>query len=242
MMKSVDVILGAAYIGPYTEWSWVSTLVFIVIGIFLFWILYKLVFSKMNSKTDGINEKEEIRKVVIPNKPQADENGITPIYTKEETLEAEEEIVMPLKGELMEITKVPEPTFSEKMVGDGFAIKPSSGEIVAPVNGYIKEIGPNKSSITFNTLAGRDVILHIGLSVTHVFNCGIRLDIKEGDKVKAGSKIGFIDLEQITLGTCSTISPVVFPKLKENEKIIVKQQGLVEAGMKEVVSIEIGKI
>ena len=242
MMKSVDVILVAAYIGPYTEWSWVSTLVFIVIGIFLFWILYKLVFSKMNNKTDGIKEKEEIRNVVVSKEPQEDENGITPIYTKEETLEADEEIVMPLKGELMEITKVPEPTFSEKMVGDGFAIKPSSGEIIAPVNGYIKEIGPNKSSITFNTLAGREVILHIGLSVTHVFNCAIQLDIKEGDKVKAGSKIGFIDLEQITLGTCSTISSVVFPKLKENEKIVVKQQGLIEAGMKQVVTIQIGRI
>ena len=242
MMKPVDVILGAGYIGPYTEWSWISTLAVIVIGIFLFWILYKIIFSKMNSNTDEANEKEEVRKVVIPKEPEADENGITPIYTKQENLEADEEIVMPLKGELMEITKVPEPTFSEKMVGDGFAIKPTSGEIIAPVNGYIREIGPNKSSITFNTLSGREVILHIGLSVTHVFNCGIRLDIKEGDRVKAGSKIGFIDLEQITLGTCSTISPVVFPKLKEDERIVVKQQGSVEAGMKGVVIIKIGRI
>lgn len=240
-MRPLDIIIAAGYIGPYSEWSWINILAVIGIGIILFWIVYKAFLCKLDRPLAKTKSVKKVNKVVEPREVIPNSEGIMPIQTLEEDLIADEMIVMPMRGELMEIGKVPEPTFSEKMVGDGFAIKPCSGDIYSPVNGYIKEIGPNKASITFNTLAGRDVILHIGLSVSHLFNGGISLEIKEGNQVKAGDHIGVIDLEQITLGTCSTISPVVFTKLKENEHIVVKEQGLVEAKMKGLVVIRIDR-
>lgn len=240
-MSLYSVIFGAAYIGPYTEWGWINTIAVIIVGIFLFWILYKLVFSKMNWRTKRARKIEKVERVVIAGEDKTNADGITSIHEKEEDVEAEEVIAMPFEGELMEISKVPDPIFSEKMIGDGFAIRPSKGEILSPVNGWIKEVQPNRTTITFSTKAGRDVILHIGLSTAHLEDIGVTLKVKEGDQVEAGKTIGMIDLGKMNLATKSTISPVVFPNLKEKERVVVKQQGLVDAGMTGIVVIEIDK-
>lgn len=238
-MSLSKVIFGAAYIGPYTEWSWVNVIAFILVGIMLFWILYTLVLSRIRWKKSPDEEEKKVERVVITGQDRKDENGISPICEKEEDIEAEEVIVMPFEGELVDLNKVPDPLFSEKMLGDGFAITPSRGEIIAPVNGVVKEIQAKKKSIAFETNAGRDVILYIGLNTVPTGETGISLDIKEGMKVKAGHQIGTVDLGKLNLQTKSIISPVVFPSLKKEERIVIKEQGIVDAGMEGVVVIEI---
>lgn len=233
------MILGAAYIGPYSEWGWIQTLGVIAVGVILFWILYKVFFSRIDWGTKTVKKAEKVERVVITGHDVPDENGITPIHAKEEDIESEEVIVMPFTGELMELAKVPDPIFSEKMVGDGFAIRPSKEELVSPINGIVEKIQSNRALITFKTTAGREVILHIGLNVVSEGETGISLDIKEGDTVKAGHNIGKINLEKMILSVKSTICPIVFPELKEEEKVVIKQQGIVDAGMKGVVVIEI---
>lgn len=234
------IIIGAAYIGPYSLWTWITVVAVVIIGIFLFWILYKLVLCRMDwGKGKAENRtKVKIHKVDPHKLDQVDEEGITPIAPKEEMIEAGEVIVMPFSGQLMTLDKVPDPIFSERMVGDGFAIKHGKGRIKSPVKGTIKEISSRKTSITFNTTAGRDVILHIGLNKEQPMNEIVDLEIKEGDRVALGQDIGFIDFKTSSTIKNMIISPVVFPKLKEEEHIEVKEQGLVEAGMKDIVVIE----
>ena len=240
-MRLSDVIFAAAYIGPREEWGWVQTLGVIAVGIILFWILYKLVLSKINWKTESVKKPEKVERVVITDQAVPDENGIMPIHIKEEDIEAEDTIVMPFSGELMKLDKVPDPIFSEKMVGDGFAIRPIKEEIVSPVSGHVQKIQSNKSLITFNTVTGREVILHIGLNVALDIDTGISLDVKEGDFVTVGKRIGKVDLDKLILNVKSPISPVVFPQLMEHERVVVKQEGVVDAGMEGVVVIEIDK-
>lgn len=234
------IIIGAAYIGPYSEWSWITVVAVVIIGIFLFWILYKLVLCRMNwGKDKKENEPEDkINKVVINETKRVDEDGIMPLSQKEEEVEAEEVIVVPFAGQLMTLDKVPDPIFSERMVGDGFAIKHGKGRIICPIKGVIKEISSKKTSITFNTTAGRDVILHIGLNKTDSMNEIIGLDAKEGDRVSPGQDIGFIDFKTPNNTKEMIISPVVFPNLKEEEHVEVKEQGIVEAGMKGIIVIQ----
>jgi len=239
-MSLCKVIIGAAYIGPYSEWSWIRTVAVIIVGIFLFWILYKFVAPLMKGNTKQAKKVVKVeRKVITGEDIKPDANGIMPICEKEEEVESEEVIAMPFDGELMEITKVPDPIFSEKMVGDGFAIRPSAGEIVSPVNGRVKQVQKNRTSIIFETRAGREVILHIGLSTANLEDSGISLKIREGDIVRAGHHIGTLDLGKMNLQTKSTVSPVVFTNLKETEHLVVKQQGIVDAGMTGIVVIDI---
>lgn len=238
-MRVCNVVWGAAYIGPFSEWSWVTTLGVIAIGVILLWALYKLVINKRNNETKHIKKVKKVKRVVITDEDMPDENGITPIHKKEEDIEAEEVIAMPFSGELMELSKVPDPVFSEKMVGDGFAVKPSSEEILAPVNGMIKEAKSDRATLIFNTTAGRDVVLHIGLNANEQGSTGVNFKVKEGDRVSVGQKIGTLDLNKMKEEVTSIISPIIFPNLKETERIVVKQQGKVEAGMKGIVTIKI---
>lgn len=198
--------------------------------------IYKLMLSKIRwAKEKQSKGKEMVRKVIVPEEEMS-ANGMTKLHEKEE------EIVTSFAGRLMPISEVPDPIFSEKMVGDGFAIEPSRGEILAPVNGQVTQIHKNKDSITFKSNAGRDVILHIGINTSNLQGEGICFDIKEGHKVYAGQKVGSIDLNCVVPKVSSIISPIVFPGLKENERIVLKQTGLVEAGMKGVIVIEADRV
>lgn len=234
-MRATEIIQGAAYIGPYSEFSFIPTLAFIVIGIFLFWILYKLVLKNLK----GPKEEKQSKVIPIVKEPteSIDDDGITKLTPKEEHRISEEEIVVPMSGLLMTIDEVPDPIFSEKMVGDGFAIEPNRPEIFSPVNGQVMQIYSNKDALTIKTTSGREVIIHIGLSSTDLKGEGISFNIKEGDHVKAGDLIGKIELNKLVPLMKSMVSPIVFPNLKE-EKVIVRQTGIVEAGMKEIIVIE----
>jgi len=237
-MKFNNIIFGAAYTGGDNVWGWIPTLAVIGIGILLFWGVYKLLLSRIRwNKDDQSKEENRVREVIIQEE-QVAKSGITKLHEKEEDIEADEEIVTSFAGRLMHISEVPDPIFSEKMVGDGFAIEPSAGEILAPVNGQVTQIHKNKDSILFKSNAGREVILHIGLNTSNLQGEGICFDIKEGNKVYAGQRIGSVDLNCVIPKVSSIISPIVFPSLKENERIVLKQTGIVKAGMKGVIVIE----
>lgn len=230
-----NVILGAAYTGPKNGLSWIPTLAVIVIGIFIFIFLYKLILSKMNQSKQ---ESETVEKVIVQSHIEPDEDGIMPIVEKEEDIEADEVIVTPMAGRLISIKEVPDPIFSEKMVGDGFAIEPSKSEILSPVNGHVMQIHSNKSAVTIKTKVGREVIMHIGLNSVSSKESAILFTIKEGDEVRAGQRIGEMNIGELIGKVSSTISPVVFPNLKDHERVVVKEMGIVEAGMKDIIVIE----
>lgn len=69
-----------------------------------------------------------------------------------------EDIVMPVNGEIMDITKVPDPVFSEKMTGDGFAILPHDGVICSPVYGKVFNVFPIKHAIGIMSDGGKEVL------------------------------------------------------------------------------------
>ena len=230
-----NVILAAAYTGPKNSLSWIPTLAVIVIGYIIFIFLYKLVLSKMNQSKQ---ESETVEKIVVQSHVEPNEDGIMPIVEKEEDIEADEVIVTPMAGKLMAIKEVPDPIFSEKMVGDGFAIEPSKGEILSPVKGNVIQIHSNKSALTIQTTAGREVIMHIGLNSINSKESAILFTVKEGDKVQAGQRIGEVNIGELVGKVSSIISPVVFPSLKEHERVVIKQEGIVEAGMKDIIVIE----
>ncbi|WP_338368241.1 PTS glucose transporter subunit IIA, partial [Enterococcus faecium] len=71
--------------------------------------------------------------------------------------------VSPIKGEIKPITEVPDAVFSGKMMGDGFAIVPSEGVIVSPVNGKIINLFPTKHAMGILSDSGREILIHVGI-------------------------------------------------------------------------------
>ena len=71
-------------------------------------------------------------------------------------------IYSPCKGKVVPITEVSDPTFSEKVLGDGFAVIPSEGKIYAPADGEISMVFDTLHAVTMTTSQGTELLIHIG--------------------------------------------------------------------------------
>jgi sugar PTS system EIIA component len=120
-----------------------------------------------------------------------------------------EEIFAHASGELIKIENVPDPIFSEKMMGEGIAILPSRGEIVAPADGEIIMIAETKHAFALRTALGEELLVHIGLETVELKGQGFNVLVKLGDKVVKGQLVVEADLEFIKKNASSTIIPMV---------------------------------
>jgi PTS system D-glucosamine-specific IIC component len=149
-----------------------------------------------------------------------------------------EYIAAPLEGEIMPITEVPDPVFSQKMMGDGFAIMPTSGVVVSPVEAVVTTIFHTKHAIGLTAKNGREILVHFGLDTVKLKGEGFDVKVKEGDVVKIGDRLLVVDIESIKGKVPSIISPIVFPSLKENETIILEKKGKVSLGEERIAIIK----
>lgn len=100
-------------------------------------------------------------------------------------------------GKCIHISEVKDPVFGEKMMGDGFAIIPSSDTIVAPVSGSVEVVFPTGHAVGFKTSNGVEVLVHIGIDTVNLNGDGFKTLVKQGTKVKAGQPIVQIDSEKV---------------------------------------------
>ncbi|MFG6117490.1 glucose-specific PTS transporter subunit IIBC [Halobacillus sp. MO56] len=133
--------------------------------------------------------------------------------------------VSPLQGEIMPITEVPDQVFSGKMMGDGFAIKPSDGKVVSPVNGKILNVFPTKHAIGIQAENGTEILIHIGIDTVKLKGEGFEAMIKEGDEVKQGQELMKVDFDYVKEHATSTITPVIFTNLQEGQEVKIAKPG-----------------
>lgn len=127
-----------------------------------------------------------------------------------------EEIVSPASGKSMKIEDVPDPIFSQKMMGEGIAVLPSDGKIVAPVSGEIIQLAETKHAFGIKTDLGAEILVHIGLETVALKGQGFNPVVKVGDHVSKGQLIIEVDLDFIREHAASTIIPMVITNSSEN--------------------------
>lgn len=103
-------------------------------------------------------------------------------------------------GNLMPITEVKDDVFSTKMLGDGYAIKPSEDKIniYAPVSGEITTVFPTKHAIGIKTADGLEILIHLGLDTVELKGAPFESKVKQGDQVSQGDLLTTMDCKQIT--------------------------------------------
>lgn len=128
---------------------------------------------------------------------------------KSATSELSHIVHAPLTGEVTPLSEVPDQVFSEKMMGDGIAIKPSQDEVRAPFNGKIQMIFPTKHAIGLVSDSGLELLIHIGLDTVKLNGEGFTLHVEEGQEVKQGDLLINFDLDYIRNHAKSDITPII---------------------------------
>ena len=147
-------------------------------------------------------------------------------------------IKAPLSGILIPLSEVPDPVFSQKMVGDGIAIDPTSDELLAPCEGEIVQLHPAGHAVTLRAPEGLEVLLHVGIDTVKLKGKGFEPLVKIGQKVKAGEPLIRFSADEVARKAKSLISMVVFT----NEEMIANlafRSGLVRAGKDVAVNLEL---
>jgi PTS system N-acetylglucosamine-specific IIC component len=147
----------------------------------------------------------------------------------------DQEFVMPIEGEIIPITDVEDPVFSEKMMGDGFAIIPANGSVVSPVDGEIMNVFPTKHAIAIKSKQGFEILIHVGLETVNLKGEGFTVLVEEGEKVTIGKEILRFDLDYIKKSAPSTVTPVIFTNATA---INLKKQGNTKQGERGILSIQ----
>ncbi|MGO4889540.1 PTS glucose transporter subunit IIA [Anaerobacillus sp. MEB173] len=161
------------------------------------------------------------------------------LFEKKE-MKLKEVLLAPLTGKVLNIVNVPDPVFSQKLMGDGIAIEPTEGVVVSPIEGEVVQVFPTKHAIGIKGMTGTEVLIHIGLETVAMEGEGFETHIQEGDKVKAGEKLVTFDLELVKEKAKSTITPIVITNgdiIKNIEKY--HQNTAVEKGKMKVIEIDV---
>lgn len=135
-----------------------------------------------------------------------------------------ESLLPVMAGEVVDIEKVPDLVFSQKMLGDGYAIVPTSGVVIAPISGVIVQIFPTNHAFGILTESGLEILVHIGIDTVELKGEGFKRLVEVDQVVKAGTPIIEIDLEFVKSHAKSVITPVVITN-KEKVKSIKVNHG-----------------
>lgn len=104
-------------------------------------------------------------------------------------------VASPVRGTVVSLSQVGDDTFSQGMLGKGAAIIPSEGTIYAPVTGTISMVFPTGHAIGLVTENGDEILVHIGIDTVELQGKGFEINIRKGQRVKAGERLGSFDLD-----------------------------------------------
>ncbi|MDG6882035.1 Glucose-specific phosphotransferase enzyme IIA component [Phocoenobacter uteri] len=145
---------------------------------------------------------------------------------KPETKEVK--IYAPLTGEIVSLEDVPDVVFSEKIVGDGVAIRPAGDTLVAPVNGTIGKIFETNHAFSIESEEGVELFVHFGVDTVELKGEGFTRIATEGQKVKVGEPIIKYDLAVLEEKAKSVLTPVVISNMDEISNLVKKSGSVVE--------------
>lgn len=149
---------------------------------------------------------------------------------------AEIRILSPLTGNTVPLDQVPDPVFSEKILGDGIAVIPMDGKVVSPVDGEIISIADSLHAFGFLSVDGVEMLVHVGLETVALKGACFKVHVNVGDKVKAGDLVAEVDLDYLKEKNINPITPVLVTD--KPEKMDLKcMEGSVKAGKDMVMQV-----
>lgn len=138
-------------------------------------------------------------------------------------------VFSPLNEKAVSLASVPDPVFSNKVLGDGCAVIPDGGKLYSPVNGEVSSVAETKHAYGFTSKDGLGVLVHFGLETVELKGEGFTPHVFEGDKVKVGDLIAEIDIDLIKEKGLNTITHVLVSDGADDLEMTVKE-GAIKTG------------
>lgn len=206
-----------------------SYLMYIYEGRQLFWYFVVSVFSVVFCfamtcifgipKEVTISEDEE--DIASVQTAGVQENGGTTVQEEKASLE----VFSPVNGKVISLEEVKDPTFSQKLLGDGFAVEPVDGTVKAPVDGNVSVVFETGHAVGITTENGTEILIHIGIDTVDMNGKGFRMMVQNGQKVRKGDILVETDLEEIRKAGKDTTVMVIFTSGEKTEEIRTGQTG-----------------
>ena len=143
----------------------------------------------------------------------------------------------PLTGRSVSLEEVPDPVFSQKIIGDGMAVIPSDGRIVSPVDAQVVSVADTAHAYGLKTEDGIELLIHAGLETVSLKGECFKIHVKQGDTVKAGDVLAEMDLKFLEERKLNPITPVLICGGMEGKILVKSQPGQVEAGKSELLTV-----
>ncbi len=135
----------------------------------------------------------------------------------------------PVTGTVHPITEAPDDAFASKMMGDGFFVYPTVGEVLAPADGEVVFVFDTKHAIGMKSADGTEYLLHIGVDTVALGGKGFEVFVEAGQQVKKGDRLMTFDIDYIRANATSDACLVIFTGLSEGTSVEMTATGEVKA-------------
>lgn len=152
----------------------------------------------------------------------------------ETAAEGEFDFVAPMTGRVLDLDDVSDKVFSDRLMGDGFAIELTESEVVSPVDGVVEMTYPSKHAFGIKANSGEEILIHLGMDTVELNGEGFESFVETNDRVKKGQLLCKIDLEYVKDHGKSLVSPIIFTS---GEKVKLLGKDTIK-GNEEVIEIE----
>lgn len=139
-------------------------------------------------------------------------------------------LVAPVTGKFLELSKVPDAVFAEKLAGDGAAIDSTGDVILAPADGVLTLIFRTNHAFGMTLSNGIEILVHIGIDTVELNGEGFTRIAEEGSSVKAGDPIIKIDRNLLNSKGCNLVTPILITNMDKVAKIECTKEAELTSG------------
>lgn len=148
------------------------------------------------------------------------------------------ELKAPLDGVILPLEQVPDPVFSQKMVGDGISIDPTSQVLRAPCDGKVSHVHRAGHALTMTTADGLEIMMHIGLDTVQLKGEGFTPKVEAGKLVKSGDALIGFDADFLATHAKSLLTQVLVTN-SERVARFMPASGYVRSGRDLALALEL---
>lgn len=140
------------------------------------------------------------------------------------------EITAPIKGEVIPLTEVEDPTFAAGILGEGFAVVPAEGKVYAPFDGTCDNIFDTLHAMGLTSENGVELLIHVGLETVNLNGAPFTAHVENGQHFKKGDLLLEFDINAIKKAGCDIQTPVIVTNADEFEHLTVEKDRIVIGG------------